>query len=169
MGEDEDAGRLRRRTTTQKRWEHSGADRQVVRRTVTTHRVYSKTTTVEEFVGEPQERPVDYQSALSVSPPMPMVADSGGRPHISSEVMNQKARELRSYWALKLGKRPHEKFETRLKPMILEFGLETMKCLIDKAAAELPPDASPSDASEMLFSLMSQARYDERAQKEGKP
>lgn len=177
MEEDEDAGRLRRRTTTTKRWEHSGGDRQVLRRTTTTHRVYSKTTVLEEF-GPLAEQPhssaierrhVGYETAVETST-QPIAAaeaqSSYGRRGISDEELEDQAVQLRAYWAKRIGK-PHPRFEARLKPMCLEFRLEKMREFIDRVAEEVPEDAEMREAVELLFSLMRQARYQAKS-KEGK-
>lgn len=179
MDEEEDAGRLRRRTTTTKRWEHSGGDRQVLRRTTTTHRVYSKTTVLEEFgpsgtqpeTSAIERQHVDYEAAVLIPADQPIAAAEAqpvyGRGGISDTELEDLAIQLRAYWAKRLGMKPHRRFEERLKPMVLEFGLERVRCFIDEIATEISEDAEAREAVELLFAKLRTARFQAKS-KEGK-
>lgn len=196
MDDGDGDNRLRRRTTTTKRWEDSGAERQVLRRTTTTRRVVTRTVVVEEFGAHPtrfetaspsdstalRRRNADIETAVAVTAGVapPTVSDVPGTPYgarrsgdmgrISEEELEHQAGLLRSYWAERLKRRPHPRFEIRLKPMVIEFGLEGSKQLLDRVAAEVDPEAPAKDAVELLFALMSQARHEKKrgARGEGK-
>lgn len=162
----------------------------VILRTTTTKRWVTRTVVVEELVAEPPDDPPpapesppapapslprrraeDIATALAVTAGLEpasserRAAPGGGRRSsdrfLRDEELEEQAIQVRAYWARRVGK-VHRRLEERLKPMILEFGLELMKVFIDRVR-EQKGDRGPSDLIELLFAEMRRARREGRA------
>jgi len=167
---------------------------QVLRRTTTTKRWVTRTVVVEELVPEghaapelsyappvqqsspeTRRRAEDIAAALAVTAGLGPPKDRRGSPRggggrrngdrfLSDEELAHQARELRAYWASRVGK-VHERLESRLRPIIIEFGLAEAKALIDEVR-DGRGDRGPRDTLELLFSLMRRRRYERRKSEE---